>query len=425
MISRSGVAIHNRLHSIVRQLTPPTQPVDRRLDAFSSNRFQLHSSLLHSSSRSSAPVSLTKYFTKMSNQAIQTPATIDLRQLLSVCYELSQHAGESIRRIFDSGNLGAIDKDPSHPQSASSPGQFGNINDPQTLADLESQRVIIGNLIRLYGPDLKIVGEEGELDNCTGSDLLYREARKDLFEKEQFPEELTKLDTKDITVWIDPLDGTKEFTLGFVHYVTVLIGISYRNRAIGGVVHVPFIGGDYVQRHDPLNPTHRPPPKQAKPGKTIWGAVGFGVRGSELADLSTIPNSRRFITTTRSHFSDKLKSVLDTLKPEAIIRCGGAGSKGLLVLSGDADAYLYPQTGTKRWDTAAIDALIKAAGGTFTDQYGDEIVYDANLPPENTTGLLGTMRDHQLYLLPKPNSNSTHSSSLQPKAEPHNKAAAL
>ena len=73
-----------------------------------------------------------------------------------------------------------------------------------------------------------------------------------------------------------------------------------------------------------------------------------------------------------------------------------------------ADSYAYPQGGTKRWDTCAIDALIKAAGGSFTDAYGDEIVYDANLPPENNQGLLATMRNHQRYVLEKQPSQSEY-----------------
>lgn len=62
-----------------------------------------------------------------------------------------------------------------------------------------------------------------------------------------------------------------------------------------------------------------------------------------------------------------------------------------------------PQGGTKRWDTCAIDAFTKAVGGQFTDMYGDELVYAANLPHENTTGLLATRRNHHLYVVPKPN----------------------
>lgn len=135
-------------------------------------------------------------------------------------------------------------------------------------------------------------------------------------------------------------DGTKEFTLGFVHYVTVLIGVSIRGRAVGGVVHVPFVGGKYVRKHDPLNTmVHKETKAAAQPGQTIWGAVGVGVFGAERLDPADVAPDRRFITTTRTHFSPALAAVLDKLKPQQIIRCGGAGSKGLLVITREADAY--------------------------------------------------------------------------------------
>lgn len=351
----------------------------------------------------------------VSASSVVTPSTIDLRELLSICYDLSRHAGESIRRIFDTGQLGTIEKDTTvvhnnNLHTITGPSiDFGSIHDPQTLADLESQRIIIGNLLRIYGKDFQIVGEEGELEGSSGEGTLYRDVERHQFDHILFPEELRSLETKDVVLWIDPLDGTKEFTLGFVQYVTVLIGISYRGRALGGVVHVPFVGGKYIQKHDPLNPSHKSTPHDPSlgPGRTIWGAVGVGVYGSEIVDLKTIPEDRRWITTTRSHFSTALKGLLEAKQPQAIIRCGGAGSKGLLVLTGDADAYLYPQGGTKRWDTAALDAILHAAGGEFTDQYGDPIVYDMNLPHENVTGLLGTLRNHQHYVLPKPNATPT------------------
>lgn len=146
---------------------------------------------------------------------VKTPETINLQELLSVCYDLSEHAGRSIRRIFDSGHLGAIDKDPASASGeaaaaanatsvANSGGiDFGTISDPQTLADLESQRIIIGNLQRIYGPGLTIVGEEGELENATGDHTLVREARKDVLAAEAFPKDLLQLETKDLTLWVD------------------------------------------------------------------------------------------------------------------------------------------------------------------------------------------------------------------------------
>ena len=47
-------------------------------------------------------------------------------------------------------------------------------------------------------------------------------------------------EAKDATVWIDPLDGTKYFIKGNLHFVTVVIGISIKNESRIGIVHYPF-----------------------------------------------------------------------------------------------------------------------------------------------------------------------------------------
>jgi 3'-phosphoadenosine 5'-phosphosulfate (PAPS) 3'-phosphatase len=36
----------------------------------------------------------------------------------------------------------------------------------------------------------------------------------------------------------------------------------------------------------------------------------------------------------------------------------------------------YCKSYTKKWDTAAGEAVVKALGGYFTDQFGDSLVYD-------------------------------------------------
>lgn len=46
--------------------------------------------------------------------------------------------------------------------------------------------------------------------------------------------------------------------------ITVLIGIAHKGRAVAGVIHQPFFG------------------EQAS-GRTIWGIVGVGVHGIEVA----------------------------------------------------------------------------------------------------------------------------------------------
>ena len=79
----------------------------------------------------------------------------------------------------------------------------------------------------------------------------------------KLPENIVKAAFEDMTVWIDPLDGTKEFTEGFLDHVTVLVGIAIGKDAIGGVIHQPFWN---YQNQD----------KDKVLGRTFYGVVGAG-----------------------------------------------------------------------------------------------------------------------------------------------------
>ena len=80
---------------------------------------------------------------------------------------------------------------------------------------------------------------------------------------EKLPENVTKAAFEDMTVWIDPLDGTKEFTEGYLDHVTVLVGIAIGKDAIGGVIHQPFWNYKNQDKDKIL-------------GRTFHGVVGAG-----------------------------------------------------------------------------------------------------------------------------------------------------
>ena len=46
--------------------------------------------------------------------------------------------------------------------------------------------------------------------------------------------------TRDAVVWIDPLDGTSDFIKGTLSAVTVLIGLSIKDKSRIGIVHNPY-----------------------------------------------------------------------------------------------------------------------------------------------------------------------------------------
>lgn len=64
----------------------------------------------------------------------------------------------------------------------------------------------------------------------------------------------------------------------------------------------------------------------------------------------------------------------------------------MYVLEGKAHAYIYPSPGCKRWDTAAPEAVLRAAGGELTDVNGEKYSYskENEKDPLNKYGVFAT-----------------------------------
>lgn len=63
----------------------------------------------------------------------------------------------------------------------------------------------------------------------------------------------------------------------------------------------------------------------------------------------------------------------------------------LYLLEGKAHAYIYPSKGLKRWDTAAPEAILKAAGGELTDAIGYNYSYNLRLAEEMPLNRYGVL----------------------------------
>lgn len=285
-----------------------------------------------------------------------------ISRLVASSVTAATQAGKIIRDILNQGELNIIDK---------------GKNDLQTEADRSAQKCIIESLSRQF-PDVTIIGEEGTSRCEVPSDWIVTDMDQDVLNL-KLPKELENISAKDICVWVDPLDGTSEFTQGLVDHVTVLVGVAIGSRAIGGVIHQPFYNNN------------------ASIGRTLWGIVGGGIGG--FTPILPI-EGKRIITTTRSHSNKIVQTALDAMQPDEIIRVGGAGHKVMLLLEGKAHAYVFASSGCKRWDTCAPEAVLKSAGGNLTDLYGDLYSYDSNTNYQNTKGVIATApgQQHSWYI---------------------------
>ena len=272
--------------------------------------------------------------------------------LLSVCLQTSFHAGNAIRQIQASGKLQTFQK---------------GVYDPCTIADLTAQRIISSTLAH-YFPTLTVIGEENiPLDPSMALTSLDLQAISD----DLLGSANAEMNIEDVTVWVDPLDGTQGFVEGSCRGVTTLIGIAYRGKPLFGLIHEPF----------------------AVPADTYWGGIGMGVRktiaeGPLLGQVVTPVPAPTFTLVTSSHHCGPADLVfLQSLQPTQLSNATGCGYKALMVVNGEAALYVFPRPGQKKWDTCACEAIVKALGGCFSDMLGRGFEYHKTVPKDNFAGV--------------------------------------
>jgi 3'(2'), 5'-bisphosphate nucleotidase len=148
---------------------------------------------------------------------------------------------------------------------------------------------------------------------------------------------------------VDPLDGTKEFVGGNTDF-TVNIALVRSGAPELGVVFAPATGRMFSGR----------------PGSAEEISVGqdFTI-ASRHAIAVRRDNNPPLIVASRSHRTAETNAYISRFEGAETVSVGSS-LKFCLLASGKAD--LYPRFGrTMEWDTAAGDAVLRAAGGlTFT-----------------------------------------------------------
>jgi 3'-phosphoadenosine 5'-phosphosulfate (PAPS) 3'-phosphatase len=98
-----------------------------------------------------------------------------------------------------------------------------------------------------------------------------------------------------------------------------------------------------------------------------------------------------------SHFTDQIKSIIESINPVNIKRIGGAGNKCANVALGTVDTYMYPARGLSYWDLCAAEILIKSMGGYATNVKLERLTYPAD-GNRKLTGLI-VSRNPQYHAL--------------------------
>lgn len=156
---------------------------------------------------------------------------------------------------------------------------------------------------------------------------------------------------------VDPVDGTKEFISRNGEF-TVNIALVENGVPVAGVVYAPALGRLF-----------------AGAGTEAWQAqVQDGVLGARETMRVRAAPARLVAVGSKSHGSAETQRYLEPFPVERFVS-RGSSLKFCLLAAGEAD--IYPRLGrTMEWDTAAGDAVLRAAGGRVATLDGAPLCYN-------------------------------------------------
>ena len=196
--------------------------------------------------------------------------------------------------------------------------------DPVTVADLAAESVIRAAIASTY-PDHGIRGEEHGYERGTSN----------------------------YTWVIDPIDGTRSFILGQMHWAT-LIAVNDGEKVIAGVAHQPYVGESFLSTAG--GPAHwRRGSQQRTLATRACSSLGDAVVACTHPSIfKTPPELAAF-----HRVADRAR----------LTRYGGDCYAYCLLAMGLIDVVI--EASLHAYDVQALIPIIEAAGGVITDWRGD------------------------------------------------------
>jgi len=263
-------------------------------------------------------------------------------------------------------------------QSTSAPSYDGVLTASLQSA-IEAAREA-GAAIRGYYKDSYTVKDKGQDNPLTDADLASDKIIADRLRREDWGwlseesvDDASRLD-RDFAWIIDPLDGTKEFTLGIPEFV-VSIGLVHRGAPVLGVLYNPI--------HDEL----------------FAGVVGRGATfNGQPCTVSThaeLQGAR--IVCSRTEMK---KGMFDAWTDRVTLQpVGSVAYKFGRVAAGQAEATFTPQP-RNEWDICAGVALVLAAGGHTSNRVGEAYQFNRRNPlVDGVCATNGAVHSHILGLM--------------------------
>ncbi|MGK3966895.1 3'(2'),5'-bisphosphate nucleotidase CysQ [Sorangium sp. So ce118] len=211
--------------------------------------------------------------------------------------------------------------------------------DPVTRADREANALICSALEAAF-PGEAILAEE----SVPAADELAARFRQER------------------VFFVDPLDGTREFADRNGEFA-VMIGLSVRGRAALGVVVMPTTGEALAGRAD----------ADSDAGFAFLEAKDGSRRPLRVSSVGAPADAALIVS--RSHRPKELEPLVARLGITRVVPCGSVGVKIARIATAEVDLYIHGGGGAKLWDSCAPEAVLRGAGGRFTDLSGSPIDY--------------------------------------------------
>lgn len=239
---------------------------------------------------------------------------MDKKNVVEVIISLCEEISSRVLEIYNSNNLGVETK---------------SDNSPVTRADKLVDSFLKDKLSALF-PSFGFLSEESVDD-------------------------LSRLE-KEYVFIIDPIDGTKDFIAHDDQY-SINVALSQNAEILLGVIYSPVT-------------------------KECWYALKD--EGSYYLNNGIIKTnhvSKRVenlrVITSHFHLNDFEKDMVNKYKDEfENVFPYGSSLKGCLIAMGEADLSYRFSSGTKEWDTAAMQIIVEEAGGLILKRDGTKIKYN-------------------------------------------------
>ncbi len=219
--------------------------------------------------------------------------------------------------------------------------EWKGFRDPVTKADLEANRVLLEELSKSGYP---ILSEESEDDkNRLGAEYVWL---------------------------VDPLDGTGSFIRRNDEFC-IMVALLHHDKPVFGAVYLPVQDTLYYAEKD----------------KGAYVQEQESETRISVSEQSN-PHAAHAVT-SRTHLTGRLAELLKAIAPAQQVRVGSNGIKAGCVADGRADFFINPTNKMGEWDIAAPHIIVEEAGGKVTGAFGEQLVYNKEVPKAEH-GILAT-----------------------------------